>query len=278
MKTLALVLCLLLGGALIVVVTDFPDWGDPAAPPNASPISRHYIEKTIEETATPNAVTSVVADYRGFDTMFETTVIFTAGLACFFLLRTPGRPPQGRENVYVHLLTGVHLRLKNGKTLSPESTAFARVESEALRFDMVTSTVCRLLIPFLQIFALYVVAHGHHSPGGGFQGGVILGASFLLLAVSNDLRTVQERFPERTLLFFLVAGVIVYAGTGFLCLLLGGNFLDYAALAHLLNVAPAQARSLGILFVEIGVAMTVMATMILIYNYISSLGSYERGL
>lgn len=278
MKILALILCILLGGALVVVVGDFPDWGDPHSPPNDSLTSNHYIQDSLEETSVPNIVTTVLADYRGFDTMFETSVIFTAAIACFFLLRSLGRGPSDEENVYEHLLTGVYVRINKGKQLSPDSRAFARVESEVLRYDLVTSTVCRLLTPFIQLFALYVIAHGHHSPGGGFQGGVILGASFLLLAVAFDLRTVRERIPERSLMYLLTAGIVIYSGVGFLCVLLGGNFLEYEALAPLLDVSLVEAHSLGILFVEVGVAMTVMATMILIYNYISSLGTYERGL
>jgi multicomponent Na+:H+ antiporter subunit B len=45
--------------------------------------------------------------------------------------------------------------------------------------DLIVTTICRILIPFIQLFGLYVIAHGHHSPGGGFQGGVILGASII---------------------------------------------------------------------------------------------------
>jgi multicomponent Na+:H+ antiporter subunit B len=59
---------------------------------------------------------------------------------------------------------------------------------------------------------------------------------------------------------------------------LGFNFLDYSALAGIFPVDPVGARSLGILIVEIGVGITVMATMILIYNNISSSGKYDEGL
>jgi multicomponent Na+:H+ antiporter subunit B len=60
-----------------------------------NPISRHvepyYIERTLADTATPNMVTAILADYRGFDTFGETTVIFAAGLSCYLLLRRFGR-------------------------------------------------------------------------------------------------------------------------------------------------------------------------------------------
>jgi multicomponent Na+:H+ antiporter subunit B len=72
--------------ALMLYATgDLPDRGDPQAPANVH-VSPSYIERTIEDTETPNIVTSVLADYRGYDTLGETLVIFTAGLACILIL------------------------------------------------------------------------------------------------------------------------------------------------------------------------------------------------
>ena len=87
MKAIGFVIVLLTGGFLIYAAADFPGWGDPNSPASLH-VSPYYLEETVAQTHVPNAVTSVVADYRGFDTMFETTVIFTAGVVCFFLLRT----------------------------------------------------------------------------------------------------------------------------------------------------------------------------------------------
>lgn len=86
MKIFALFVVVLTGAALIYTTFDMPDWGDPGSPASVH-VSPRYIEKTIEETATPNIVTSVLADYRGYDTFGETTVIFTAGVVCILLLR-----------------------------------------------------------------------------------------------------------------------------------------------------------------------------------------------
>ena len=86
MKALALIIVVLTGGLLAYSTVEMPDWGDGTSPANTH-VSPRYLERTIEETATPNAVTSVLADYRGYDTMGETTVIFTAGLVCIMLLR-----------------------------------------------------------------------------------------------------------------------------------------------------------------------------------------------
>ena len=63
-----------------------PFRGDVQAPA-AQHVSPRYIERGLQETGTPNIVTAVLADYRSFDTLGETLVIFTAGLACFFTMR-----------------------------------------------------------------------------------------------------------------------------------------------------------------------------------------------
>ena len=86
MKIIALIAVILTGAALVYSTIDMPEWGDPASPANTH-VSPRYLERTISETATPNAVTSVLADYRGYDTLGETTVIFTAGIVCILLLR-----------------------------------------------------------------------------------------------------------------------------------------------------------------------------------------------
>jgi multicomponent Na+:H+ antiporter subunit B len=85
-KLLAFIVVIITGALLIYTTVDMPNWGDPNSPPNAH-VSPRYIEKTIEETATPNVVTAVLADYRGYDTLGELVVIFTAGIVCIFLLR-----------------------------------------------------------------------------------------------------------------------------------------------------------------------------------------------
>jgi len=77
---------ILTGAILIYGTMDMPDWGDPDSPAGLH-VSPRYITKAMEETATPNMVTAVLADYRAYDTLGETTVIFTAGMACILLLR-----------------------------------------------------------------------------------------------------------------------------------------------------------------------------------------------
>lgn len=276
MKKLALILVILCWGFLVFSAVDFPRLGDPGSPANTH-LSPYYIEKAFEDTGTPNIVTAVLADYRGFDTMFETAVVFAAGVACFFLLRFYrfSEPP---SRLYRHKPSGAVIHIARGYRLKGEHPDLELIDRDWAPKDPIVEVASRILIPFIQIFALYVVIHGHHSPGGGFQGGVILGASLVLLAISHDLRTAQAKLGESKNGVLAALGVLIYVGVGALTLALGGNFLDYEALAGLMGVGPVVARNLGILFVEVGVAVAVMATMFLIYRNVASAGALDEGL
>lgn len=276
MKRLAAVIVLLFGGLLFYASIDLPPWGDPSAPAS-NHVSPRYIEQTMEETSVPNIVTAVLADYRGYDTMFETIVIFSAGVACLLLLRVL-RQDESKTRLYRHVPTGITLRIHGDRELPSDSQDFERIDLTWVPYDLAVKTTCRMIVPFSMIFALYVIAHGHHSPGGGFQGGVILGASVILYAISHNLRSSLTRISERLAALFCGLGVFIYAGTGLLCSIYGGNYLDYAALSKLLGVDPVTARSHGILMVEIGVGISVMAVMIHLYYNLASAGKHDEGL
>ncbi|MBN2041786.1 MAG: Na(+)/H(+) antiporter subunit B [Spirochaetes bacterium] len=138
--------------------------------------------------------------------------------------------------------------------------------------DIIVMTIARLIIPFIQLYALYVLMHGHYSPGGGFQGGVILGASFILLIITHGIVEARKKISKKAITLFSSFGVFIYAGIGALCLILSGNYLDYGYLSKILHVDAAHARSLGILGVETGVGLAVMAVMVSIFINISSFG------
>ena len=260
-RIFATIAVVITGSLLLWGVSDFPAFGDPESPPNAGvegseSISQYFITRTYADSKVPNIVTAVLADYRGYDTLFETVVIFAAGMAIFAILRVTGdaaerQKPKPPRNSFVD---GDHNRI-------------------------VVGTTCRLVIPVIQVCALYVVAHGHHSPGGGFQGGVILGASFILLALADDLNAALRRLGERGYLVIASLGILIYAGLGVLCQVLDGNFLDYGVLQPVfLTEGPEMARSHSMLGVEIGVAFTVTAIMFAIYANLASRGSLKEGL
>ncbi|MGE5843839.1 MAG: MnhB domain-containing protein [Syntrophaceae bacterium] len=136
----------------------------------------------------------------------------------------------------------------------------------------------RVMIPFIQLFGLYVMPPGDLSPGGGFQGGVVLGASFILMAIAFDLKTSLRFFSIRANALMAASGVFIYSGTGVLCALLGGLFLDYSAMDVLLALGPVEWRSMGVFIVELGVGLAVTAIMASLFWDLASGGDLEKGL
>ncbi|MBI4609165.1 MAG: cation:proton antiporter [Candidatus Rokubacteria bacterium] len=140
--------------------------------------------------------------------------------------------------------------------------------------SVIVRTGARMLVPPIQIFALYVVIHGHGSPGGGFQGGLILAASYILIGLTLGRQELRRRAREGVLLALACLGVLVFALTGVATLALGGALLDYTALPF--PGGGTAARSLGILVIEIGVAIGVAGTLTLIFCRLAKAGEGEE--
>ncbi len=118
---------------------------------NKMTIGEYYLHHGIEQTGAANIVTSVVLDYRGFDTLGEVSVLFAAaaGVAILFFLAK-----------------GV------------------RREKDLIQPNFVVKVGSRIIFPFILLFGTYIFIHGHLTPGGGFQGGSIIASGFLLLYLS----------------------------------------------------------------------------------------------
>jgi len=159
-------------------------------------VSEYYLEHNKELTGSANTVTSVVTHFRGFDTLGEVTVLFLAasGVGAVLFLRKNGH--------------------RKARTLSANS--ILRIGS-------------RLLFPILIIYGIYIITHGHLSPGGGFQGGVIIATAFLLLFLSDNDYEVSENkvsvFESLSGSAFVIIGLIglALAVTGTFL----GNFLPH---------------------------------------------------
>jgi multicomponent Na+:H+ antiporter subunit B len=141
--------------------------------------------------------------------------------------------------------------------------------------DIIIRTCSRIMVPFLQIYSLYVFAHGHSSPGGGFQGGCIMAASFILLAVAFNIEEAKQRFGERVNALCCCLGVFIYAGTGAVALIFSGNFLDYSTLSNIIPAGTVLARYYGMALIELGVEITVMAVMVSIFLDLVTQGDHE---
>ncbi len=130
-----------------------------------------------------------------------------------------------------------------------------------MRRHSILRVTTKLLMPFILLFALYVQFHGDFGPGGGFQAGVIFGAGFILYTLIYGVENARRVAPAPVVRVFIALGLLLYVGVGYLGLFLGGNFLDYGVLAD----KPAQGQHLGICLVEVGVGITVAATMITVF-------------
>jgi multicomponent Na+:H+ antiporter subunit B len=133
---------------------------------------------------------------------------------------------------------------------------------------VILRVLSKLLIPMIMLFALYVQFHGDYGPGGGFQAGVIFGAAIILYALMFGLDAAQRVFPPRVLEIFVALGLLLYGGVGIDAILMGGNFLDYGALAH----DPVHGQHVGILLVELGVGITVASVMSTIFYLFAGRG------
>ena len=131
--------------------------------------------------------------------------------------------------------------------------------------NIIVKIVCSAMIPFMQLFALYVIIHGHYGPGGGFQGGAIFGASIILQRIYLGKEASHKKFPLKLAPIFAATGMLIYMLAGFVPMAAGGMFLDYGHLP-IPGMSEPALRSLGILIVEIGIAFAVFGTMVFLFD------------
>ena len=234
-----IVVCLVTGGSLVYGTLDMPRFGDPEAPVHQH-VAPRYIGESPREIGVPNMVTSVLASYRGYDTLGETAVIFTAGLTVLLLLRRSEAQTAGGA-------------LRDG---------------DAMRDAMVLRVMSKLFIPLILLFALYVQFHGDFGPGGGFQAGVIFAAAFVLYSMINGIEHTRKIAPPDRVEIFVSLGLLLYIATGLASFFTGGNFLEYKVLAD----DAIAGEHIGIILIELGVGITVAAVMINTYVHFSSRG------
>lgn len=218
----------LAGGTLVYASQDLPAFGGADTPVQTHPITETFLRQSQEDIGIPNTVTSILASYRGLDTLGELIVVFTAGVAVLLLLGPLTRPRPG-EREDLDLIDYRVLRVVSG-----------------------------VLMPFILVFALYVLFHGEYGPGGGFQAGVIFASGFVLYALVFGLDKAQQVLPKAVLWVLIPAGLVLYIGLGVVNMMLGGSFLDYDSLSP---GDPKAGQKAGILIVESAIGLTVAAVM-----------------
>ncbi|MCQ2567720.1 MAG: hypothetical protein MJ127_04905 [Mogibacterium sp.] len=243
--------------ALIVPFAMFevmPQIGDPNSAPN-SHVSVHYIENTQSIANSPNMVTSVIVDFRAFDTLLETTVMFLAGVCVMIIL------------------AGVYKTKK--RVIDPGESKMLRVRSGEKVFRSINKDVIiTLLQPMILVYAVYVLFHGEVSLGGGFQAGALIGTVLLLDAMAVPDKRNFPNITKGTSAMIAGIGTFIYATAGILTLIGGGLFLEYEKFPW--NVPLLEQHSIGILMVEIGVTLGVAGTIVTIMNVLLEKVKFDK--
>ncbi len=195
----AVVICLAVIFVLLSSVSMLPEFGRSDNPAN-NEVAARYIEKGIEETGAVNIVGGMILNYRAFDTLGESHVLFVAACAVMMLLR---------------------LRLdKDGRPTREKLDAEADDRKYEPHNDVILQKVSSLIVPCLLLFGIYVVFNGHLSAGGGFSGGAIMGAALILYVNAHGL----TRAGRQPLFGFKVFKYITFGALAFYSLAKGYSF------------------------------------------------------
>ena len=148
-----------LGGLLVcfiltVTVANLPKFGS-AEDPAVNEVMARYLESGLSETGAVNAVTGMILDYRAFDTLGESVVLFTSTVTVLFLLNLRDRKSDEDE----------------GEVATKDYAGIASIPARV---------VVGITFPFILLYGIYIVLNGHLSPGGGFSGGAIIGGGLVL--------------------------------------------------------------------------------------------------
>ena len=229
-KALVAALLIVVAIPLLIGVAELPPHGAPDTPVHTH-ISAYYLANGEEEAGTENIVTAVILNYRGLDTNGEVTVIFT-GMAAAFAVLIPAA-----------LVRRVH---QSGSRPSAAQTGL----DGGVVVSPIVSFIVRLLAPFIALFSLYVMLHGHSSPGGGFQAGAILGGLFIVLSVALGSEKVRPLLDSPLAPWLRIAGPIGFVTMGVLGIALTGYYLGYTQVPALHAV-----RSAMVMIIEIGIGV-----------------------
>jgi multicomponent Na+:H+ antiporter subunit B len=245
LEWIAFAVLIVLGLVLFVVSFDQPVLGDPNAPVHTH-VAPYYLQETPRLIDIPNVVTAILASFRGYDTLGEVIVIFTAGIGVVSVLS---------------------FRPKRKQALSGKALAD---EVRGVQHHSILRVVGKLIIPLLLLFGLVVQFHGKYTPGGGFSAGALFAAAVMLYGILEGADRSSRAMPQAVMLRLAALGATLYTGVGIASMLMGGHFLDY----NLLSSNPLTGQYVGILLVEFGVGLTVTTVLVMIFNAIANRPTY----
>lgn len=207
--TIAILFTVFFAVVLVLTVSYSPKTGM-ADNPSYNEVVEKYIEDGLEETGATNIVAGMILDYRAFDTLGESHVLFVATITVTVLLRLDKR------------------KRKKGDTRITETIDEAEEEDKIFepKHDSILQKVSLLLVPIIFIFGIYVILNGHVSPGGGFSGGAIIGAGLILYLNAFGFEKTERFFTERVYKWVSVVALAFYALIKCYAFFMGANGLD----------------------------------------------------
>lgn len=243
-KYLVIGLLIVVGMLLFYTIGKMPPMNSKKNPDKTNVMPR-YVNKGLEESGAENVVTNIILNYRGYDTMGEVTVIFSALCAVVALLDREKRR-----------------RSRSAPDASP------------VKASVIVKTVARFTVPLIVFFAICIMLHGENSPGGGFQGGAVIGASIILFSLAFTLPRSTDRMPLKGRIPLESVAMLGFLSMGFLGLAFGVNFLTY-----LLPGVPASwhhlVRSLMMTVIEVGIGVAGGTIFVSIVFMLSREDRYE---
>ena len=236
-------ICVTMIALLLYTVTVLPAFGDPNHPIN-NEVSARYIENGLQETGAVNIVTGMILDYRAFDTLGESSVLFTAAMVVLFLLR------KDKDSAR-------YSQLAQTMDQNPHSDTYYEPKN-----DIILQKTATILVPIVLLLGVYVVLNGHLSPGGGFSGGAIMGAGLILYVTAFGFDKMRRFFTYKTYQRVVLAALLTYA--------LSKCYSFYTGANHIESViplgTPGEILSSGLILVlNICVGFIVACTMYCFY-------------
>ena len=249
-RIVALVLMVLLFFMLATVMLGMPNIGDKNNPDN-NEVARRYIENGLEETGAVNIVSGMILDYRAFDTFGESCVLFVATICVTIMLRLDGQNKEDDKEA-------------EGKSFGIRESAFDRIDSRYYEpeNDTILKRSAMLIVPIILVFGVYVILNGHLSPGGGFSGGAILGAGFILYLSAFGFSSTERFMNAKTVKIITLIALLTYCLAKSYSFFTGANHLE----SGIPLGTPGAIMSSGLILVlNICVGMVVACTMYSFY-------------
>lgn len=236
----AVMSALALIGVLLYLVANLPLYGEENI--RADEVIRRYIESGLSETGAVNIVSGMILDYRAFDTLGESHVLFTALICVTILLR------------------------KDGKNMRPDYEDYYTVR-EDVYFDISRDAILRcvgtILVPCIFVYGIYVLLNGQISPGGGFSGGAVMGAGMIIFSSAFGFDAADRFFTLKLSSVITFVALAFYSFAKGYVFFMGANGYENG----IPKGAPGAILSGGLILpLDIAVGLVVACTMFGFYS------------